>query len=400
MNEFWCLVGYEYKKLWKKKLTWITVAALFIISVFSACIGVLGDYYVDGEILDSNYHMLKTDQEYARSLSGRKIDEELIQETVKAYQKVPDVSLYIATPEYQEYARPYSEIFNWIAAATQTGARSSQKIYGMTQNKVYEARKAVQEKQWEQEQSSQEEIEFLKEQESKIVKPIQYTYDGFYENTIELLYTLGVLQLLFISICIPGIFADEYAKKMTPLIMTCVHGKKGSYRAKIFTAVTFSLGMNLLLILGIAVPGIGIYGLDGFDAILQNAQPLSPWNLTMGEVLLILIGISLAASVIHSITAVFLGELLHSSMAVMAIFMGCLLACMIFNIPEQYEILAKIWDCIPINITALWSAFSTKLIGLFEHYFVNWQVVPIIYFCISWALVWFGEKNYVRQKTI
>lgn len=400
MSKFWCLVGYEYKKLWKKKLTWLTVVILLIISVFSACTCVLGDYYINGEIFDSNYHMLKTDQEYAQRLSGRKIDKELIQETVKAYQKVPDVSLYIATLEYQEYARPYSEIFNWIAIATQTGSESLQKIQGMTESKVYEVRNAIQEKQWEEEGNSSKQIEFLKRQESKIVKPIQYTYDEFYENTIELFYTLGVLLVLFISICIPGIFAEEYAKKMTPLIMTSVHGKNSLYRAKIFTAVTFSLGMDLLLILGIAIPGIGIYGLDGFNGMLQNALPLSPWNLTMGQAFLILIGVSMAVSIIHCIIAAFLGELLRSSIGVMAIFMGCLLICMIFNIPEQYKLLAHIWDCIPINITAVWSAFSTKVIVLFDQYFVNWQVVPVVYFCISCALVWIGEKNYVRQKTI
>lgn len=75
-----------------------------------------GNYYVDGELIDTNYNMYQTDKHYSEALNGRAIDQSLLEETIAAYRKIPEVAgrHYTLTKEYQQYARPYSEIFNFI----------------------------------------------------------------------------------------------------------------------------------------------------------------------------------------------------------------------------------------------------------------------------------------------
>ena len=91
MNNFWLMVTFEYKKLMKRKITWITLALLMGLMVFSACTPIIGDYFINGERVDSNYNMLKTDIAYAKEISGRKIDDGLLREAGEAYAKAMSV---------------------------------------------------------------------------------------------------------------------------------------------------------------------------------------------------------------------------------------------------------------------------------------------------------------------
>lgn len=87
---------------------------------FSLCVPFLGSYYAGGELIDTNLNMYQTDKRYSEALSGREINQELLEETIAAYRKIPYTKelQYSLTEEYQQYARPYSAIFNFIVGAT------------------------------------------------------------------------------------------------------------------------------------------------------------------------------------------------------------------------------------------------------------------------------------------
>ncbi len=85
----------------------------------SFCTPFLGNYYINGQLVDTNYNMYLVDKAYSSELSGREIDQALLEETISAYRKVPtNVEPYSLTEEYQQYARPYSAIFNFIVQTT------------------------------------------------------------------------------------------------------------------------------------------------------------------------------------------------------------------------------------------------------------------------------------------
>ena len=82
MNNFIILYRYEWKKLLDKKIVWITFALCIVIIILSLSVPFVGSYYVGGEWIDTNLHMYQTDKHYSESLSGRAINQELLEETI------------------------------------------------------------------------------------------------------------------------------------------------------------------------------------------------------------------------------------------------------------------------------------------------------------------------------
>ncbi len=80
MNNFGVLYHYEIKKLIRRKIVWITGAIILALSLLSVTADVTGKYYVDGEVYDTHYHMMETGREYERKISGREINQELMEE--------------------------------------------------------------------------------------------------------------------------------------------------------------------------------------------------------------------------------------------------------------------------------------------------------------------------------
>ena len=119
MRNFGTIYKYEIKKLTGRKLFWITALLCVVGIVITTFAGLWGTYYVDGEAIESHFEGFQKDQKYRQELSGKAVDQELLQETVDAYAHVPtDVPRYTLTEEYQTFARPYSPIFNLIRSFT------------------------------------------------------------------------------------------------------------------------------------------------------------------------------------------------------------------------------------------------------------------------------------------
>ena len=116
MNNFMVLYRYECKKLSGKKIAWITFTLCIATIKISLCAPFIGSYSVRGEFIDTNLNIYQTDKRYSEALSGREINQELLEETIAAYRKIPytEELNYSLTEEYQQYARPYSAIFQFI----------------------------------------------------------------------------------------------------------------------------------------------------------------------------------------------------------------------------------------------------------------------------------------------
>lgn len=397
MRNFWMLVGFEYKKLLKKKITWITVILLVLLMAFSASTLIIGNYYVNGKLVGSNLSAVKMDIAYAKELSGRKLDQTLLDEAGAAYDKVPaDAEVYIATEEYQTYARPYSTVFNWARQAARLEESGPHILNGLTEELLYEKREAAQLDVWNTMSLTEGEISYLQEEDAAVDKPFTFRYAEAYSIITDVAYTLGTMQILLIAICIPGIFSEEYAKKTHPLLTSSRLGKKELYGAKLFTAVSFSLVTALLMWLSLIGTCLMIYGTDGFTAQIQNLSPLLPWNLTAGEAVLIEIMLSLASAVLFSGVAVFLGEKLKNGVAAMSILTAAMIAIMVFNIPEQYRVLGQIWDWLPGSISAVWNAFDTRLVKIFGTYFTAWETTPVIYLLLFLLFAALGVRSFCK----
>lgn len=398
MNNFGVMYRYEWKKLLSKKIVWIFFFFCLGTIVLSQVLQIFGNHYVDGKLIDTNYNLYKNNKHYEEALSGRAIDQSLIEETIAGYRKIP-VTLdkhYTSTDEYWKYARPYSEIFNFMRKTT--GMQTSEMMYSWepSEEDLYAKRQTTLASVWEDYRLSEEEKEFWQKREAQIKTPyIFQAYEG-YNKIIVSLQTLGFFELLLIAICLSGIFADEHTRKTDQLILSSPLGKEKLYPVKIVAGISFAVATTTIIYLITCVIILCVYGADGFNAFFQliyfdNSDPI-----TCGQAVIIAYFNMVITAVLISIFVMVLSEMLHSNIAALSVQTVLLIIPMMFSIPLQYRALAQIWDWSPWNFLSVWNVFGCYTLSIFNHHLTPWQAVPIIYIVLCVAIAAIGKPVYER----
>ena len=398
MRNLWTIYKYEMKKLTGKKLLWVTAflcVAAIVITVFA---GLIGTYYVDGKPIESNYEAFRKDQAYRKNLSGRYIAQELLQETVDGYSHVPtNVARYSLTEEYENFARPYSDIFNLIRSWTGMDLSSLQN-WEPNEAALYEARGLCLENNWQSIPLTDTEKEFWRNKESQIDTPLIYDYHEGYENILDCFLTIGVLMLLFAAICLSNLFADEHSRRTDQLVLSSIGGKAPVYWAKILAGVTVSVVAATIMTLMTMSLNLGYYGAEGFGMPFQSCFSTYSYPITIGQACLIAYGILIVASILAAVFVMVISELFRSGIVALAISAGLIILGNVIMIPTQYRVIAQIWDWSPMAYLSTWNVFDPRTLPLLGHCFTSWQIVPVIYLLLSTALAVGGKHIYQRYQ--
>ena len=398
MGNFWTIYKYEIKKVTGKKLFWVMAFLCVAGIMLSAFARLLGTYYVDGEPIESNYDAFRKDQAYRKELSGRYIGEVLLQETVDAYSRIPTNALhYTLTEEYEIFARPYSDIFNLIRSWTGMNLISIQN-WNVEETALYEARKQSLERNWKSISLTETEKEFWRNKESQIHTPFVYEYHEGYENILNCFLTVGVLMILFVTICLSNLFVDEHIRRTDQLILCSIKGKEPAYWAKILAGVTVSVAAAMLMTLLTIALNLGIYGTEGFGMSLQSCFSMYSYSITIGQACLIAYGVLIVASVIVAIFVMVISELFHSGIVALSISTGLLILGNVITIPMQYRVIAQIWDWSPMVYLSTWNVFDARTLTLFGQCVTSWKIVPVIYVLLSVMLAVGGKYIYGRYQ--
>ncbi len=398
MTERAMLYRYELKKILGRKLVWIAAGVMLAVVVFTLAIPLLGGYYVDGAKVDDNYHMHLVDSAHQKALSGRAIDQALLEETMAAYAMVPrDVPRYSVTQEYQTYARPYSAIFNLIRQTT--GMDTPQALdWVPDEAALYAGRQAMLERLWEGDLLSQGERDFWRQREAKVEKPLVFsTYTG-YEMLIDSLYTIGLLTLLVVAVCLSSVFSDEHARGTDQLILSSRAGKSGLYWSKLWAGTTCAAGLGLFFAVVSFAVSFALYGAQGFKAPFQLMYARSADPICIGQAALISYGLMVLAAALTGVFAMILSELLDSNISALSVVVGLILLSLFITVPEQYRALSQLWDFLPSNFLAVWSIFSARTVPLFGRYLTAWQAAPLLYIALGALLAVAGKAVYRRYQ--
>lgn len=398
MRDLCTIYRYELKKLTGRKIFRVMALLCLICMVLNAFSGLVGSRYVNGEPIESNYEAFRKDQTYRKAISGRYIDDALLKETVDGYARIPeDADPYTLTDEYETFARPYSDIYNLIRAWTKMDLRSVRN-WEPDAAALYQARGERLESSWQSVLLTETEKEFWRGQESRIDKPLRYDYHEGYENILNGYLTVGVLMLLFTSICLSGLFADEHARRTDQLVLSSRKGRVSAYWAKIFAGITVAFAAALVMTLMTFGLNLGFYGAEGFGMPLQSSFTTYSFPITIGQACLIAYGVLIAASVLAAVFVMVISELFRSGIAVLSVSTGLIILGNVIMIPGQYRVIAQLWDWMPMTYLSLWNVFDARTLPLFGHCLVSWQVVPVIYILLSAALAVGGKTLYQRYQ--
>ena len=397
MNNLFTLYGYELKKLVQKKLLWVSLLVCMAAIAFSILLPLLGTYYANGAAISTNYEQHLIDQAYRKALSGKPIDQSLLEETIAAYKDLPIETNYVLTEEYQTYARPYSEIFNLIRVWT---GMDKQAVVQWVPNEaaLYAAMMGQFEESAVNNRLTEEEVAYWLGKADNLTTPMVYQFHEAYRIILENFLIVGFMMLLFAAIVLSSSFPDEHTHRTDQLVQCTANGKKRLYWVKLSAGITVGFVGALLMTALTWGLCLCIYGSEGFNMAIQIFCTNYAGNITIGQACLIAYGCLLVTSLLISIFVMFLSELFHSSIAAISITAAMILAGALVQPPAEYRILGQIWDYLPTCFLAMWNTFDLRLVSLFGTQFTSYQIVPLVYIGAAALLAWLGSRIYCRRQ--
>ena len=397
MNNLFTLYSYELKKLMQKKLLWATLLVCMAAIAFSILAPLLGTYSANGVAIGTNYEQHLIDQAYRKALSGKPIDQSLLEETIAAYKDLPIETDYVLTEEYQNYARPYSEIFHLTRAWT--GMNNGTVVQWVPDEAaLYAAMLERFEESAMNNHLTEAEIAYWQRQADALETPMVYQFHEGYRCILETFLGVGFMMLLYTIIALSSSFPDERTYRTDQLVLCTANGKRRLYWVKLFAGITVGFVGALCMTALTWVLCLCVYGSEGFDAAIQIFYKTYAGNITMGQAGLIVYGCLLVTALLISVFVMVLSELFHSSIAAMSIITGMILAGMLVQPPAEYRILGQIWDYLPTCFLSMWNIFDYRLVSLFGTHFTSYQIVPAIYIAAAALLAWLGSRIYCHRQ--
>lgn len=321
------LVTYEYKKIFQRRSTWISLIVAVLWVLFAGASGILGDYYMDGKKADSRFHKVKEERAALEGMKGRKLDEMFFQEMGNK----------------EKYNHMYTL---YAMIARQIGNVKAEEI----NEDFYGYRSQMLEKIFQREKLSAGEIAFHKKENRETEIPYSYGNTLGFDEYFRMQGTNGAILAFVIAICLAPIFSFEYGSHMDALILSSRFGKSKAIQAKLITGISFALLLTLLLS-GLFFLEIGvIYGLSGWNLPVQVS--ISGCYLSIPINLLEMLGISmfccLAASVMTAVFVMFCSSKMNTPFGVIIIsFIFIFLPEMLILAAAKYRLLFMVVNSMP-----------------------------------------------------
>ena len=346
MNNTFSLYKTEIRKILSKKSVWIAMAVSIALVL---AVGVI-NLSAYGRSAD-----VKEQEELLTAISGSTIDDVFLDNFRNEMENKIDEN-----PEFFDMLAAYDPGTVYQNAAGQIGksalydylydvTRDREKVAAITSDEFYKAMREDIIHDGRVLGSSEAELDTWLEIYDGIEKPMVYSYALAYRNILEVLYIIGWALILNISIALAGIFADEKTFRTDAMILSSKNGRLPVCLAKIAAGSTIAVSEAVIL-LGLCLGVMFLFfGTTGWNAMIQNVIPSSPWNTTAGTMTLIYFALAVLISILFAMTNALSSLLTKSAVVTMAIHAAAIFAGL-FNIPGKAGIIKKYWQLRPTMV--------------------------------------------------
>lgn len=394
------LIGFETRKIIRKKSTVIAFVVLLAIQVLLGISGNLGSTYKNEVFVETHIQRNAIDRSHGMVLSGRAIDDTLLREMQEAYAGFDwKDERYWWSEEYNQNIRKYKDLENRLKL---WGLGKGYSFDNMTEESLYSLRIQQQEEMWKLYELSEKEKEYWQEKDTQVVIPFIYEYASAYDSHTGMqgMYMTCMLMTFFIGISMVTVFSEEHTLKTDQLILSSLYGKEKVYFAKLMAGSMVVFGVNMLFLIILIAGKFITYGMEGFHASVQSV--LAPWYaypVSMGQVMLLMMALLLLSSIMVAVFAMLLAEVLKNSVGAMAVVVGLLFVARLVPIPPSLGWLSKAWNYLPINLLKVDEGFlDPRLVNLFGISFTSWQFAPVLYILLIGVMVFLGSFIYKRYQ--
>ena len=406
MKEFWTLVSFEYRKILGKRSVKIALLLTLFLSVFSIWGTLMGSYYIEGELFESNAEAMKKDRAYARELSGRILDDKLLMETADAYQTIPDsAAVYQSTEEYQKNARKYSSIYSLARQVYDTpnvrfGAPEMGTLDPARAEQFYEIRELCMTKQIENAPISENAKEVMMQYSAEVKEPWIFSYSDGYTRFMTIMATSGVMAAFVMAICLAPLFAGEYSNHTDQLLLSARYGKGKLIKAKFFTGFSMTGIVTLLVTLQSYVQSMLTFGFDGGNANVQIYDALFPYPLTLKQAALLQSICVFFACMCMSALTMFFSSRMKSAFGV--IILSVLLLCVpMFVKVSAYPLLGYLlFHLMPANMMQYDYIFSMIPYEIAGVVIPPYVMMPVVALCLCIILIPFAYRGFKHHQVV
>ena len=406
MKEFWTLVSFEYRKILGKRSVKIALLLTLFLSVFSIWGTLMGSYYIEGELFESNAEAMKKDRAYARELSGRILDDKLLMEAADAYQTIPDsAAVYQSTEEYQKNARKYSSIYSLARQVYDTpnvrfGAPEMGTLDPARAEQFYEIRELCMTKQIENAPISENAKEVMMQYSAEVKEPWIFSYSDGYTRFMTIMATSGVMAAFVMAICLAPLFAGEYSNHTDQLLLSARYGKGKLIKAKFFTGFSMTGIVTLLVTLQSYVQSMLTFGFDGGNANVQIYDALFPYPLTLKQAALLQSICVFFACMCMSALTMFFSSRMKSAFGV--IILSVLLLCVpMFVKVSAYPLLGYLlFHLMPANMMQYDYIFSMIPYEIAGVVIPPYVMMPVAALCLCIILIPFAYRGFKHHQVV
>ena len=406
MKEFWTLVSFEYRKILGKRSVKIALLLTLFLSVFSIWGTLMGSYYIEGELFESNAEAMKKDRAYARELSGRILDDKLLMETADAYQTIPDsAAVYQSTEEYQKNARKYNSIYSLARQVYDTpnvrfGAPEMGTLDPARAEQFYEIRELCMTKQIENAPISENAKEIMMQYSAEVKEPWIFSYSDGYTRFMTIMATSGVMAAFVMAICLAPLFAGDYSNHTDQLLLSARYGKGKLIKAKFFTGFSMTGIVTLLVTLQSYVQSMLTFGFDGGNANVQIYDALFPYPLTLKQAALLQSICVFFACMCMSALTMFFSSRMKSAFGV--IILSVLLLCVpMFVKVSAYPLLGYLlFHLMPANMMQYDYIFSMIPYEIAGVVIPPYVMMPVVALCLCIILIPFAYRGFKHHQVV
>lgn len=405
---------YEFKKICYRKIVWVIGSVILLLCAFLSISDLVSTsvyYEVNGKEV-SGYEMMKINRQNARDLSGKLIDDTLLQEMNKSYTKAGTTDnssqnvetssdgnqMVVLSGDTEDDVgndiQPYTPIYSFV----QQIMGDSKDVLNSSANDIYAERENTISENRADQMLNEKEMDYWKRKDTQIKTPFTYAYSEGWSNMWEYAYTLNYMLLLMLAICLSNIFSIEYVRKTDSIIMCSRYGKTQLYYAKIFAGIVFGIIVAILFFGVTLLSSIIVYGADGFNTALQIAFPTATRNMSIGNAVCMLFLLFVLISVLYSVGIMFLSIIFKNSIAVMAIPVGIMFLTMLIDIPYQFRIASQIYDLLPTNLLVKWELWNDRLVSILGKCFTNFEIAPFVYVIVILLFLFLGKRKYQKYQ--
>ncbi|MFG6358152.1 MAG: ABC transporter permease subunit [Acetatifactor sp.] len=415
MSQLGILYQYEMKKILKRKMTWIAFIGAVLIMLIVCYEALLNNYsetnaQTGESVRFSAYDRVIQRGEQAEKLNGRLIDDALLKEMQTAFAAVASQetmlengsmtgTMITAVSENEameeklaQQRRLYDAVYNYVR-----GVVGNNKVHTVDAAAFYDERQRT--------ITAYEDTEFLTGGEREYWRgherqtPYPYYWDQGPSIMLACIKTLLALLALVIGMVFSGVFADEHMRKTDQLALCSRHGRGMLYRAKLLAAVTLGVAATFI-VGGVTLVSFGIlYGYGkNWNAPLQMHLETSPYALTMGEAIVIMLVLLLLSALLHSVLTLVLSAWTKSSVATMSLMTAYILGTVLISVPGQLRALSQSVSLLPAQLVRGTAFCDMRLVGGAGHYLTNWQTGMLLYPLLTLGLALLGSLLYRRWQ--